>query len=204
MGRGGRLLIVICLLIGLLMFAEKQLAPVLDALAVQQAHSTALVALEAAVQQTLALHPEYHDYQQLITLEKDSNGHVAVMIPNTMRLNELVSDTLLDVDQKWAALQRQYVSIPIGTLSGSRVLAGLGPDIHLRFSAFAAPTLSLKDEFTSAGINQTQHRIWLDISAEIQVSAPFRREKVDVTSSILLAESLIVGPIPETYVNFAL
>lgn len=199
-----RLLFVLIGIIALLIALDLHLAPVVDGLARQKAHSSAVAAMEQAVRQTLEKHPEYQDYQQLMYVEKDANGHVALMIPNTMRLNAIVSDALLDVEQRWAALQKQDISIPLGTLSGSRVLSGLGPDIRLSFSAAHAPSLSVKDEFISAGINQTRHRIWLDMSGEILISAPFSKDKVHVSSSMLLAESVIVGPIPETYLNFAL
>jgi sporulation protein YunB len=202
--RGWRLIIALGAFAALLIFTESRLAPLVEELAVQKAHSAALSALETAVRRIMACHPEYHDYQQLMTLEKDSSGHVAVMIPNTMRLNELVSDIMLDVERGWSELTRQEISIPVGALSGSRVLSGLGPDLKLYFATAAAPTLSLKDEFISAGINQTRHRIWLDISGEVLIAAPLRREKVDICSSVLLAESVIVGPIPETYVNIDL
>lgn len=202
--RGVKLLFILIGLIALMIVMDRQLAPIVEGLARQQAHSSALAAMEQAVQQTLSEHPEYQDYQQLMILEKDNNGHVAVMIPNTMRLNEIVSTAMLDVDQRWSELSRQDVRMPLGTLSGSKVLAGLGPEIKLNFSAAHAPSLTLKDEFIAAGINQTRHRIWLDMSGDILISAPFSREKVNVSSTMLLAESVIVGPIPETYLNFSL
>ena len=203
-GFGGKLLLSLATLISVLFFMERQLGPVIMGMATMQAQRTALTAVEEAIQQTLAAHPEYTDYQQLIFLEKNNDGHVALMIPNIMRINDLVATTMLDIQERWNDIGRQGIAIPAGSLTGSKILAGLGPDIRLSFISTGAPELTIHGEFESAGINQTRHRIWLDISGEVLIAAPFSRETIHISSSMLLAESVIVGPIPETYLNFSL
>ena len=202
MGVGGKLLLCLVMVLSLLLFAERQLSPIIMGMAAVQAHRTALAAVEASIQQTLAAHPEYTDYQQLVFLEKNNDGHVTLMIPNIMRINDLVATTMLDIQQRWEDVGRQSIAIPLGSLTGSTILAGLGPEIRLSFVSTGAPELEIHGEFASAGINQTRHRIWLDISGEVLIAAPFSRETVSISSSMLLAESVIVGPIPDTYLSF--
>ncbi len=194
-----RLALLVIVLILLLLLAEKQFAPIIGAAAAQKCHSLALTAINQAIQQELTENPDFSDYQQMIQVERDQNGRISLLIPNSLRINQLNADLTLRIDQALNQLGRQSVAIPLGAASGSSLLAATGPNIDVGFVAAAAPSVSLSDQFTSAGINQTKHSLTLHITVDLLVTAPFDREKITVSTSVLLAEGIIVGDTPEGY-----
>ncbi len=204
LSRKGRLLLFALSLIITIIMLEIKISPILEEAAQIKAHSLAISAMEKAVLTILDANPEYQNYQNLISMEKDNEGKIAVMIPNTMRLNSLVSDVIIAIEADLDKLNNLQISLPLGILTGSQLLAGFGPKIDLPFSGIGSPTLMIKDQFEEAGINQTRHRIWLEIESEILITAPFIEQKFKVATDLLLAESVIIGPIPDTYLNVGL
>ncbi|MEG2213734.1 MAG: sporulation protein YunB, partial [Clostridiales bacterium] len=98
-------------------------------------------------------------------------------------------------------LHRQSVAIPLGAISGSKLLAAVGPNIHVGFTIAATPRIELRDQFSSAGINQTKHSLSLLIQADLLIAVPFEPQKITVATTVLLAEGIIVGNTPDSYVN---
>ncbi len=204
LSRKGRLILFALSLILTLIMFEIKISPILEEAAQLKAHSLAISTMEKAVLAILDANPDYQNYQNLISMEKDNEGKVAVMIPNTMRLNALVSDVIIAIEEDLNQLNNLQISLPLGVLTGSQLLAGFGPKIDLPFSGLGSPNLMIKDQFEAAGINQTRHRIWLEIESEILITAPFIEQKFNVSTDLLLAESVIIGPIPDTYLNVGL
>ena len=99
-------------------------------------------------------------------------------------------------------LADQKITVPLFAASGSRFLASFGPELPVRVRGLAMPQISLSDSFIAAGINQTKHSIYLNVDAELMVAVPFDSERCHISASVLLAEGIIIGQIPETYLNF--
>ena len=203
-GRGVRfrplLLLPAFLLAGCFLLMESTMGPLLMTAAQEQARTQALIALtEAASRQIEQCGAD--DYRQLISVERDENGRVSLLIPNTPLYNSLIAAVALDAADSLERLSKQKIGLPMGAASGSVLLSGLGPDINFRLRVLGTPSVRVEDEFTDAGINQVRHRIWLELSADVRVLAPFSRSTSTVTATVLLAESVIVGYTPETYVE---
>ncbi len=81
------------------------------------------------------------------------------------------------------------------------MLSGRGPGVKIRISSIGNIDTNLNSEFTSQGINQTLHRIYVDISCNVKVLTPFKDIERKITNKVLLAENVIVGNIPDTYYN---
>ena len=81
------------------------------------------------------------------------------------------------------------------------MLSGRGPGVKIRISSIGNIETNLNSEFTSQGINQTLHRIYVDISCNVKVLTPFKHIERKITNKVLLAENVIVGHIPDTYYN---
>ena len=88
-----------------------------------------------------------------------------------------------------------------GSFTGIKLLAGRGPEIKIRISTIGNVETDLKSEFTSQGINQTLHRVYLQVKCQISILTPFEDITKDITNQVLLAENVIVGNIPNTYYN---
>ncbi len=157
--------------------------------------------MQEAVNEEMKANPQYANYQELVYMEKDANGNVMLLVPNTMKLNLLISDIVLNIEDKIQKMQAKNLSIPLGAVTGNKILSSLGPNISIHIRPITNISSRIQDDFVSQGINQTHHRIWLNLESTFSVAVPFDSEKITVSESVLLCESIIVGPIPETYFN---
>ena len=94
------------------------------------------------------------------------------------------------------------LSIPVGSLTGVALLAGRGPDVHIKVLSVGSPTAEFENRFTDAGINQTKHQIKLDVVIDIDVIMPWQTVSTQVVSEILIAETVLLGDVPQTYLNW--
>lgn len=143
------------------------------------------------------------DCSGLITFEKDSSGKVTALRSNMSefnRLQSLISDTVLD---RLSEMTASDLSIPLGTLTGSNLLAGRGPYIHVRTQSIGSATAKLRNALTAAGINQTKHQVLLDVEVYVTVLLPGFVTSVQVNNELCVAETVIVGNVPETYTYFS-
>lgn len=198
--RGARLLLPALLLAAVFWLLETTMSPLLLAAAQDQARTQALAALTAAAGRQIEKNGA-DDYRELVRIERDDSGRVTMLMPNTALYNVLINDITQDAVESLDRLSRQSLSLPAGVATGSALLSGLGPDVRFRMRMLGTPSVQVEDELTAAGINQVRHRVWLDLSAEVRVLAPFSRETAQVTATVLLAEGLIVGCTPDTYVQ---
>ena len=95
----------------------------------------------------------------------------------------------------------QDVKIPIGTLSGSPLLAGKGFKVTIRVLPLGSVKCQFVSEFETAGINQTRHKIYLDVVATISIVLPTSQSIVKTNTPVLVSESIIVGKVPDTYLT---
>lgn len=95
----------------------------------------------------------------------------------------------------------QDVKIPIGTLSGSPLLAGKGFKVTIRVLPLGSVKCQFVSEFETAGINQTRHKIYLDVVATISIVLPTSQSIVKTNTPVLVSESIIVGKVPDTYLS---
>lgn len=89
-----------------------------------------------------------------------------------------------------------------GSFSGFKLLAGKGPGVPIRISTIGNVETDLRSEFTAQGINQTLHRVYLQVMCEVSILTPFEDITEKITNQVLIAENVIIGNIPDTYYNF--
>lgn len=143
------------------------------------------------------------DCSNLITFERDSSGKVTALRSNMSefnRLQSLISDTVLD---RLSEMTSSDLSIPLGTLTGSNLLAGRGPHIRVRTQSVGTATAKLRNALTAAGINQTKHQVLLDVEVYVTVLLPGFATSVQVNNELCVAETVIVGNVPDTYTYFS-
>ena len=143
------------------------------------------------------------DCSALITFEKDSSGKVSALrsnMPEFNRLQSLISDAVLDRLSEMTSLD---LAIPLGSLTGSNLLAGRGPYIRVRTQSVGSATAKLRNALTAAGINQTKHQVLLDVEVYVTVLLPGFATSVQVNNELCVAETVIVGTVPDTYTYFS-
>lgn len=143
------------------------------------------------------------DYEQLVDFDKDAEGHVTALRSNMAAFNRLQASIADDILQRMAEVSSTDLAIPIGTLTGSPLLAGRGPCLRVRMQSVGTATTRFDNQFSSAGINQTRHRIILDVDVHVSILLPGLTTYTKVSNEISVAETVIVGGVPETYTYFS-
>lgn len=143
------------------------------------------------------------DYEQLVDFDKDADGHVTALRSNMAALNRLQASIADDILQRMAEVSSTDLAIPIGTLTGSPLLAGRGPCLRVRMQSVGTATARFDNQFSSVGINQTRHRIILDVDVHVSILLPGLTTYTKVSNEISVAETVIVGGVPETYTYFS-
>lgn len=121
---------------------------------------------------------------------------------NVISVNEIISEIAVRIQKEIDKEPNSNFNIKLGSLTGSKILSGRGPDINVRISTIGNVDTKLESEFISAGINQTLHKIYLEVECEVGVLTPFHTIEERISNQVLLAEAVIVGTTPSTYYNF--
>jgi len=138
-------------------------------------------------------------YDDLINIVTDELGNISMIQANTLEINNLSKDLAQTTEIKIDEYGKKGVGIALGSFTGIPLFVGLGPEIKLRVSPIGSVSSSFSSEFETAGINQTIHRIYLNINANVGVVLPLYTKKFNTTQHVLIAESIIVGSVPEVY-----
>lgn len=141
---------------------------------------------------------EQYGYNYFVDLQTDSAGNITAVSANMSHINALSSEILNEVI---AATDRGEldISIPLGNLMGSNLLLGRGPKIPIRVVMLTSSYSDFKSELVSAGINQTKHQIVLEVRVQIHVLMPWEVRTTEVTTKVIIAETVLVGKVPTTY-----
>lgn len=121
---------------------------------------------------------------------------------NVANVNNICTDIAILLQQSLDDKNNTKFNIKLGSLTGSKLLMGRGPNVEIIMETAGNIETNIKSEFISAGINQTLHKIYIDIKCNINLLSAYKDTKEEVSVQVLLAEAVIVGNIPESYYNF--
>lgn len=203
-GKKWALLLVLFLLAALLalaIVAMTHLKPVLTSLATVRVSNTVNGIVTAAVNETI--YSGGVDYDQLISFEKDNEGKITVVKSNMAEFNRLQSAIIDEVLEKLSEVTTKELSVPVGTLLGSPFLAGRGPLIRVRMQSVGSSSAHFENAFTSAGINQTKHQIYLVVDVYVSILLPGFSTTTKFSNTYSVAETVIVGSVPDNYIYFS-
>lgn len=191
-------LLALSLPVLLFVWVDMNLKPVILSMAEAKARVMAVEAVNNAAYEVMRERVSYND---LIVVVMDETGRVSMLQADTMRMNELGTRTALLAQRNLDALAATGIRIPIGSATGSRLLAGSGPAVTVSLVPMGSVTAEFVSEFTSAGINQTRHRIYLKMNAVVRMVIPTGAGQAQVSAYVPIAESIIVGTVPQTFVD---
>lgn len=204
-GRGKMIqLMALTMALILVLFAAGSAArirPLLESMAITSASNAVTRIVFAAVDEAI----EKGDirYTDLISYEKDNEGRITALHSNMAAFNRLQAAILDRVVDRVDQVSARELSIPLGSLFGSALLAGRGPRIHARMESMGSSTARFENQFVSAGINQTKHQIVLHIDVFVTILLPGMTTATKVSNVVTVAETVIVGTVPQTYTYFA-
>lgn len=142
-----------------------------------------------------------YTYDYFVNLQKDNEGNITAVSANMARINTLSSEILQEVITATNSGMLD-LNIPLGNLLGSNLLLGRGPNIPIKIIMLTSSYADFKNELSSAGINQIKHQIILEVKVQIDVLMPWEVKSTEVVSEVLIAETVIVGKVPNAYLNF--
>lgn len=192
---------IFTLLLGLTVAAVLHMKPIVVDLATARTSNAVNRIVVAAIND--AVDSGRVDYGRLVSFDKDAEGRVTALKSNMAEFNRLQATIADDILQRMAEVSTTDLSIPIGTLTGSPLLAGRGPCLHVRMQSVGTATARFDNQFSSSGINQTRHRIILDVDVHVSILLPGLTTYTKVSNEISVAETVIVGGVPETYTYFS-
>ena len=141
------------------------------------------------------------NYDSIMTINYNPAGEINYIAANQYMINTITREIIKDAHEKIKMLDMDYMSIPLGTLSGVALFSGRGPRIKFSASPVGIIGSSFDSNFISVGINNTLHKIYLSINARVDMNLPLKKQTIEVKQQVLLCESVIVGKVPNVYFN---
>lgn len=138
-------------------------------------------------------------YEDMVELQRDNSGAITALTTNMQEMNRLKTQLLELLDDDIYSIEDDEISIPMGNLTGIQLLSGRGPSIPVKIVAVSSSDATFRGEFADAGINQTIHRIMMEVSLDLIVLLPSGTVTDRVSSQVCVAETVLLGPVPETY-----
>ncbi len=140
-------------------------------------------------------------YGDLVTTKTDQQGNIILMQPNLHKINKISSQLTLEIQKYLKQIDNNKVQLPIMQVFGIQVLAKYGPQLDAKIVPYNSVETDIVDYFQSAGINQTRHKIDLEVTAKVKVVVPFMSDTIRVQTTVPLSEAVIVGRVPKVYVG---
>ena len=198
-GRGrAAVLIVLFFVPALLLYLSLYLRSLSGSTALSDAQDQVTVAVNEAINRILA--EKGYAYDDFVALEKDAEGNITAITTDTVRVNTLSTEIMLGIAEA-AKNGRLDVGIPLGDLLGAGVLQGRGPVIPVRVGMMTSSFVRFENDLTSTGINQSRHTLKLVANIDIDLLIPWGSMHTTVETEIPVAETVIVGRVPSTYIS---
>lgn len=140
-------------------------------------------------------------YDKLMNVTYSESGEVRSLSTDIVSVNKLKNQVTADLTQLFQDYYEYAVDVPIGSVTGSEFLSGLGFTVELNSVVTGGVTSEFRSEFESAGVNQTIHRLYIDITGDLVVIVGGEQEPINLTTSVLVGETVLVGEVPRTYVG---
>lgn len=186
---------VLLLLIIVILHIMINVNPIIEQVSEKEVKALATTAVNSACDEVVATYL----VNDMIDYIMDDSGNLQMVSTNTATMNAISRKAIEASQTKIATLGKQGVPIPLGSLSGITFLSGQGPNVYIKVFPIGSVNASFSSEFISSGINQTRHKIILNVYADIRVVMPGASNVVKTETQILLCENLIIGKVPDTY-----
>ena len=180
------------------MYVDKSLTPTIKVLAETKAEEIASRSINKAVGDIIK---DKINYSDLVLTKSDANGKISMVQSNTILMNQIASDVAIQIQNELKKAKTTTSYIPIGTALGSPILAKYGPQVKVSIEPIGTVNVNFSTKFEDAGINQTRHRIYLEVKAQVNVVIPLSTEPKEVKAQVPICETIIIGEVPQSYVD---
>lgn len=192
------LAVLLFVLIGATLYLNFVVNPVIIATSSAKVRSLSQRAVESVVWQVISNNIVY---DSLINIIRDEKGKIVTISSNSATINMLALELTDKAQNALSRMGATGVDIPIGSFSGMPIFTGRGPTINIKMLPIGTIYCKFNSTFTEAGINQTNHRIYLKVFSSVSVILPTANQVVETQTELMISESIIVGEIPDTYLK---
>lgn len=176
----------------------KAINPIFETTCIDEAQA---IATRITNEETTKIMKNY-DYNDMYTVQKDDDGNIQMINANVFIINQIESNLSTYIQEAIDNNKTATIKVAIGSFTGVKFLSGAGPNIKMKLASNGKINTKLRSEFIAKGINQTIHRIYLEVNCNIDILTPFETIEQGMTNNILFAENVILGNVPDTYYNF--
>ena len=171
--------------------------PVVKTVAEEKVRALTVSTVNAAVTSVLEAEP----FVDMVEYGHDANGDLNSIKINATRVNAVMQRSVQKTQNGLSDMISSGVNIPVGSVSGITFLSGKGPNLNVAVIPVGSVDARLRSEFSEIGINQTIHKIYLSLDSTIKIIIPGAGNTIKSSSEVLLVESVIIGKVPDTYLN---
>lgn len=193
------LYLILVLIIGAFLLIRSRLWPVVQDLARTQVTNTTSDLINDAISEQIT--QGNIQYDRIVYFEKDLNGRITALKTNMSEVNRLKTDILNLINDEIMAQDTEHLGVALGSLILPEFLSGRGPDIPVRLLSIRNSDADFTSHFSEAGINQTLQQLTMDIKVDVTILVLGNTEIFTVSSQVVVAETIIVGDVPDTFLN---
>ena len=193
------ILTLILLFTGAFFYFNKQAHEVIDQLTRATISNRLTVKMNAAFDELMASFDDV--YSSYVHIERNSSGEITLITADMIKINKLMAQYSTIVQSHVSEIEEDDIAVPMLAFTGWPLISTLGADIKLDIVAVGDAPCSYRSEFKEVGINQTLHSIYIDVSAKVEIILPIDNIEVECPSSALVCESVIVGRVPQFYLQ---
>ena len=141
-----------------------------------------------------------YGFDYFVSLVKDESGNITAITSDMAHINTLSTEILNSVIESTENGTIE-VKIPVGNLTGFNLLMGRGPDVSIDIVMLTSSRVDFKNDIVSSGINQSKYQLILEVTIDIDVLVPWGTKSASTVTEVIVADTVIVGKVPETYLN---
>ena len=192
------IMLCIALVAGFFLLRSKYYAVITDLARTQVTNATSDLINDAVAEQ---ISGGAIAYDRIVYFEKDLSGRITALKTNIGEVNSLKTATLNRINEEILQTDESLLGIPLGSLFLPEFLSGRGPQIPVRILSIRNSEASFDSDFTHAGINQTMHRLNMQVQVDVAVLVLGKTHSFTVSSQVVVAETVIVGDVPDTFLQ---
>ena len=159
--------------------------------------------IECISKTSMELFDEEFNYDEMIIIDKDNEGNINMIRANTVKLNYLTSRLSIRCNEELQKMGEVGVEVPLGWMTDNSAFYEFGPDLNVKIDPIGNMKVSYESKFESAGINQTEHTISIVLTAVIETFIPFASATFPITQEFLIAQTVLVGEVPNQLLSLS-
>ena len=191
-------IIFLIIIFGSMFISMEAIGTVLESMCRDKARSKAVIISNEKATEVMSR----YEYENIMTIHRDADNNIQMISADIKTINKIISDVALEIQKEINKQEEDTVSLKLGMLTGTTLFASVGPIIPVKISTVGGVKTSYTSEFVESGVNQTLHRVYLNVKTMISIVTPYNTIEEQVETQIIIMENVLVGKVPQSYYNF--